>query len=106
MATTATLRWFPGDDVSIRFTLTPPTDITGWSLTFTVRNKPGGTTQFTKTVGSGIALTDTGRGIFTVTINSADTSSLASGDYEWSVKRTDAGSNVVLSHGYLYLDKE
>jgi hypothetical protein len=106
MAFNYNLRWFPGEDITLNFEVTPPQDISTWAMTFTVRSAPGGTTQFTKTVGGGITITDGGRGRYKVQINAADTSGLAVGDYEWSVKRTDTGFVTVLAHGSIVLEYE
>jgi hypothetical protein len=90
-----------------------PRSIASWSVTFQVKKKLGGTSVISKTVGSGVALTDTGRGIITVSLAKADTSSLtltsalADGEgYVWNLKRTDSGSNVVLARGELILEEE
>lgn len=107
------LRIIRSQDLSLRFVMDRPRSISGWSVTFQIRKRLGGTSVLTKTVGSGIALTDTGRGVLTVSLAKADTSGLtltsglASGEgYVWDLKRTDAGANVVLARGELVLEQE
>ena len=101
------LTWFRGEDVLLRFRMQPPTDISGWALTFTLKDTLTGTTQFTKTTGGGgITLVDAGRGVFEVTIASANTSSLTAGRYMWDVRRTTSGSKTTLADGYLDLKQE
>jgi hypothetical protein len=106
MSITSNLTFFRGEDITLNFTLQPAQDITGWTMTFTVRDKLAGTIQFTKTVGSGITIVDAGRGLFKVAIASADTSSLAVGRYVWDVRREDSGSKTTLADGYLTLKQE
>jgi hypothetical protein len=106
MSITSNLVFFRGEDVTVTFTTNPPADITGWTMTFTVRDKLGGTSQFTKTVGSGITLTNAPLGQFQVTIASADTSSLAVGRYVWDVRREDSGHKTTLADGYIDLRQE
>jgi hypothetical protein len=95
MSVQANIPFFQGEDLTLNFTLVPLTDITGWTLTSTVKDKLGGTTQFNPAV----SITDAGRGKFQATWTRAQTSALSPGDYVWDVRRTDPGSNSVLAHG-------
>jgi hypothetical protein len=97
MSVQSNLEFFQGEDVLLTFTLTPPQDMTGWTLAGTVRDKLGGTSQFTFTP----TVTDAGRGIFTATWSRSNTSALAPGDFVWDVRRTDSGKNTVLAHGQI-----
>jgi hypothetical protein len=106
MSVTSNLTFFRGEDITLTFTMQPPRDITGWSITFKLATTLGGTVQFAKSVGSGVTLTDAGRGVFQVSIASADTASLAVGRYVWDVRRTDAGNKATLADGYLTLKQE
>ena len=67
--------FFRGEDITLNFAMLPPTDITGWNLTFTVKNKLAGTTQFTKDNGGtgGLTVVNAKAGTFKVTIAKADT---------------------------------
>jgi hypothetical protein len=91
----ANIPFFVGEDLTLNFTLVPLTDITGWTFQSTVKNKLGGTTQFSPTV----SITDAGRGKFQAVWPRASTSALAPGDYVWDVRRIDSGFNTVLAHG-------
>lgn len=84
---------FAGEDVVITFTITS-TDITGWALSFVAG-------AVTKTVGSGITITDGANGVCTVDLAAADTTALGAGDTSFKLRRTDSGSNTVLSFGTL-----
>jgi hypothetical protein len=106
MSITSEITFYRGEDVTINFTLQPAQDITGWTMTFTVRDKLGGTSQFAKSVGAGITITDAGRGQFKVAIASADTSGLAVGRYVWDVRREDSGSKATLADGFMTLRQE
>lgn len=95
MSVPSNISFFQGEDLELDFTLTPPKDMTGWTLTSSVKDKLGGTLQFNPTV----TITDAGRGLFKAVWPRGSTSALAPGDYVWDVRRTDAGSNTVLAHG-------
>jgi hypothetical protein len=87
--------FFQGEDVVLYFQLTPPQDISSWTLTSSVKNKLGGTLQFSPSV----TVVDGGRGRFKASLTRTNTSALAPGDYVWDVRRTDPGNNAVLAHG-------
>jgi hypothetical protein len=108
-----TLRIIRAQDLTLRFTMSPPRDVASWTVTFKVDRKLAGAADITKTVGSGVTLADTGKGVIEVALAKADTSSLtvstglASGEgYVWELKRTNSGSNVVLARGQLILERE
>lgn len=65
-------------------------DITNWLVTFTLHvvNDPG-SVFLTKTVGSGITLTNPSQGVMTIQFNPSDTSGLRPGQYAYSIERTD-----------------
>ena len=85
-------------------------DITGWALEWVLRSSPGGTTALiTKTTaaGGGISITDGASGVCRVTIADTDTLNAAGdppvelnpGRYYKTLRRTDDGTEVVLSFG-------
>jgi hypothetical protein len=102
MSVTQNLTFFRGEDVTLDFTMTPPEDVTGWTITFKVADKLAGTVQFTK----GATIVDGPRGKWRVSIASADTASLAVGRYVWDARRTDGGSKATLADGFLDLKQE
>jgi hypothetical protein len=104
MSITSNLSWFRGEDITIDFTMTPVVDVTGWTISFTLKDTLGGNTQ----TGFPIAATivDGSRGRFRVAIPSSATSSVAVGRYVWDVRRTDAGNRTTLADGYLDLRQE
>jgi hypothetical protein len=95
MSVPSNISFFQGEDVQLNFYVTPPTDVTGWTLTGTVKDKLGGTVQFTFTP----SILDAGRGWIQVTWPRSNTSALTPGDYVWDVRRTDSGKNTVLANG-------
>lgn len=102
MSVTSHLSFFRGEDITLDFQMIPPVDITGWTLSFKVADSLGGTVQFTKTP----TIVDGPRGIFRVTIASADTSSITVGRWVWDCRRTDSGSKATLADGTLELRQE
>jgi hypothetical protein len=113
MAPEQTIRTIRAQDLTLRCTMSPPRDMTGWTITFKVQDALAGTDKITKTVGSGVTITDGPRGIITIALAKADTSgltvttSLAAGKgYVWEIKRTTSGSNLVLARGQLILEQE
>lgn len=100
-------------DFTIKASMSPPKDMTGWAITFTLRDAVGGTSNFTKTVGSGITITDGAKGVITIAVADTDTSALtatrslaANKGYVWEIKRTDAGFETVLARGQMILEQE
>jgi hypothetical protein len=101
-----TLEFIRSQDLVLVGRFAQPRDITGWAITFQVRDSLGGTSRITKTVGGGITITDAGRGVIEIALARADTQSLAIQSYVFDIKRTTAGANVVLAHGQLILRQE
>jgi hypothetical protein len=102
MSITSNLSFFRGEDVTIDFQMTPPVDITGWTILFKVAQTLGGAVQFTKTA----SIVDGPRGLFQVAIASADTAGLSVGRWVWDARRTDSGNKATLADGYLDLKQE
>lgn len=108
-----TLRIIRAQDLTIKAMMNPPRDMTGWAITFEIKDRLGGSSIVSKTVGSGITITDGPRGIITITLAKADLSgqTVSSGlsstyGYVWNIKRTDTGNNVVLARGQMILEQE
>lgn len=101
--------WFRTETKVLEFTIyqadgVTPENITGYSITFEFCQNDY-TTVYSKTVGSGIVLTDAVNGVLQVTVDPADTSALTPGVYRYALKRTDAGSEAVLAHGTVLLQR-
>jgi hypothetical protein len=88
---------FQGEDVTLNFQMTPAQDISGWTLSGTVKPYLGGSASFTFTP----TVVDGGRGQFRASWPRGNTSGLSPGDFVWDVRRTDSGANTVLAHGQL-----
>lgn len=105
MPTPANFSFYKGEDIVVNVSIIPVVNITGWSLKFTMRKTldilP---ILITKTTGGGgITITNGPGGIFTITINDADTSSADVGQYLFDIQRTDAGGAQVLTIGNVTL---
>src|SRR6185295_19810429 len=98
MAATANMSYYRGEDVDITVTMSPVEDITGWSITFTVRKTFNVLPiLIQKSVGSGITITDGPNGVFVIHVDSADTANLDVGAYHFDIQRTDVGNLVELT---------
>ena len=80
-----TVTVYDNDDVIV--------DITAATITWQLSQNVNSAALITKTVGSGIALSDPTNGQFTVTLDPADTASL-SGRYYHEAEITDSSGNV------------
>jgi hypothetical protein len=86
---------YRGEDVTFPFTMSPPKDITGWVISFTVSksvNSPVKLMQVTATITSGP------NGTFNVILTSAQTD-IEPGNYYYDVFRVTPGNNRILSVG-------
>lgn len=108
MAVTAQqISWFAGESVVITFTPLAATDITGWSITFTIkRNKTDANADalLTQTIGSGLTVISLASGTFKSTITHAQTAAIGIGPFVFDVQRTDSGSEaeMAIGTGYAY----
>lgn len=109
---TADHELFSGKDRTLSFTITDSAGsaqaITGWAMQFTLTNinDRSGTALITKTVGSGITITNGAGGICQVAIADTDTDGLVGSDaprYWYELARTDAGNEDVLAYGTVVL---
>jgi hypothetical protein len=90
---------FRGESYTITWTHASASDITGWSITFAMYTTQYSTTAvLTKTVGSGVTLTDPTIGVATITLSAANLT-IAAGTYYFVVSRTDAGYESQLTYG-------
>jgi hypothetical protein len=94
--------WFKGEDQDIRFDVkqsdgTTAQTMTGWTLVWELKDSPEGTVRITKTpsIGNGVGTDDRA----TVSVVDTDTESLGAGTYYHHLRRSDAGSEQILSHG-------
>lgn len=104
--------WFIGEDKTIVDTIYQADgvalqNVTGWAISFLVKKTATDTdaaAKVTKTTGGfGIALTTPASGVITITIVDTDTAALPAGEYRYEIKRTDDGSETVLTFGTCYL---
>ena len=90
--------FYRGEDLALNFTMTPLTDITGWTMS--CRVKPAGAdSPILLTISA--TITSAPAGTFAVAVTAAQTTTLPAGAYSYDVWRTDSGSAAVLALGTL-----
>lgn len=105
--------FYTGEDKTLTFTIyqsdgATPQNITGWALSYTWKRQlsdADSAAVLTKTTGGGIVLTTPTDGVCTVTIADTDTDALTARTYRHELKRTDAGSETVLTTGTVVLQQ-
>lgn len=104
--------WFIGEDRYLEFLITEtgvPLDCSTFALEFALkRNAWDDTIVLTKTTGGGQILTADGNGtddLVRVAVQDTDTDALLSGNYFYTLRRTDSGQEVVLAYGPAWLSK-
>jgi len=108
-AVVVNIAMFQGEDRIISDTIYAPNgnvqNISGWNVAFSMFALSDPSTVFvSKTVaGGGINLSDPTNGVLQVLIARADTISVFTGQYEYSVVRTDPGNDITLSRGLFSL---
>lgn len=106
----ASSEFFIGTDQTIRIDVKQSDEstaqtMTGWALSWELKDSANGTARITKTTSSGISI-GTGVGTddrATITIADGDTEAVDPGIYYHVLRRTDAGSERMLSFGHVYL---
>lgn len=104
LATRTDIAFYHGEDVTLTVTMSPATNISGWSLSFTVKRALADTSALiSKTTASGITIADAANGVFRIAIASANTNNanVGPGAYTYDVQRTDSGFRTVLAIGTL-----
>ena len=96
MAQPNNFEFFKGEHPIITFTMTPTTDITGWTITFTLKDSLDNPQTALLTVSA--TLTTPASGIFTVELTAAQMTR-ACKQYGYDVWRTDSGAEACLSVG-------
>lgn len=96
MAATQDLSWYRGEDVTLAVTLSPTTDITGWTLSFKVKQNATDATALLTVAGS---ITGAAAGTFSVSLTAAQTASVPTGVYVYDIWRTDSGAATALTVG-------
>jgi tRNA threonylcarbamoyladenosine modification (KEOPS) complex Pcc1 subunit len=110
MATYADIFVNKATDETITIGLNPATDISLYSLQFSVRSRFGGESGFIiKSVtsgysaSSGITITNSGQGVMNIQINATDTSGLQTGIYSYDLERINSGSRAVITQGFFQI---
>lgn len=104
--------WYIGEDRTLRYPVTESDGstaqtMTGWSLTWELLDRRGGTAVISKATGSGIVIGDHNgtddRAV--VTILAADSEDLEPGTYWYVLRRTNSGNAAVLAFGDAVLQR-
>jgi len=94
---------FIGEDIRLRTTLTPTTDILGYTFEFTARTDVLATGKFLEKLNASFTIEDADAGIFYTNITDAETDiATPTADtvvYDYSIKRMDSGLEAVLVWG-------
>jgi len=99
MSRLTNIEFFAGEDIELEVTLSPAVNITTWTLTFTLKESlTAASALVTKTVGSGITITDGANGIFVVSLPAASTNQTAR-KYVYDIWKTNSGGSAVLCNG-------
>ena len=99
-ASKADAAFHQGEDLTLTATMAPAANITGWTLTFSIKKQYGDAAALlTKTVGAGITIIDAANGVFQIALASADTAALETRQYVFDIQRTNSGSRTVLTIG-------
>lgn len=110
------LKFHRGEDVLLTVTMVPLTDITGWTISFTMRHAYDiNPVLIEKTGAPDIIILNGPLGIFTVKVRSDETANAAAnppddiedpdGIYVFDIQRVDAGARSVLDEGTITLQK-
>ena len=104
-AFTKNLSQYIDTDKSFRVTVrnldgVTPTNIASWTATFTVHayGDPN-VVYITKTVGSGITISNGPAGEMTIVVDDDDVDDMPLSGYEYRLERTNAGSEFVIGRG-------
>jgi hypothetical protein len=99
--------FFSGEARVLAFTVRDedgiPANISGWTLSWTLRVSAESSAIVAKATGNGIAIVNGAAGRADVTISSGDTKGLQGRTYLHEFRRTTVGSESVLAHGILFL---
>jgi hypothetical protein len=95
--TNQTIEIYRGEEVTLEFTLTPTTNITGWTIQFTVAKAANSTVKVIDTMAASIA--NAVGGIFSVSLDADVTGDLEPGTYYYDAWRMDAESERLLAAG-------
>ncbi len=103
--------FFIGEDRSVVIDVkqsdeSTPQTLTGWALAYEIKASPGEAALISKTTGGGEIAFSNGSGTndrATITIDDDDTEALEPGKYYHQLRRTDAGSEQLLSFGDVVL---
>lgn len=99
------------EDGVLTISMTPPVDITNWTVQFQMMKRAKGTPILTKNMASGyvagesgLTVVNAGEGFFNANLTAPEVSGLNDGNYFFLFQRTDSGSVTSLAEGYRALN--
>lgn len=108
MAESQDIPIFRGTAPRLRFRLTTPEPVTGWTTLLVVRTAINSANTVLSKAGAIANLTDVPNaeqaGVFDVTLTAAETTALTGRTYHYSFRRTDTGFEDVLAYGTLNVE--
>jgi len=98
MATLNDIECYKGEAITLLCTMSPVVDITGWTITMTIRlnDEPDSGIVLQKTPGTLVAPTS---GQFSFALSKAETVALNAGIFAYDMQRVDGSSEANLSIG-------
>ena|SRR5205814_1643415 len=102
---TAADEWYVGEDKTLNIAVVDvagaAVNITGWTLEWVLRLRPSNPTKLiSKTIGSGITVTNAAGGLLTIQVARADSVNLHAGRYYHGLARTNSASYDITVDGY------
>lgn len=93
---------YKGEALQLNFTMTPVTDLTSWTIVFTLRKNA---TDAVSILSINATIVSAPAGTFRISLTKAQTS-LVAGTYQYDIFRTDAGSEACLSIGTFVINQD
>lgn len=100
---------FIGTDITLQFSMTTATNVSGWTVVLTFKKNASDNTPIKQysTATGGLSITDGANGVWSAPMSRADTLLFAPpGTYVYDLERTDNGSATVLSYGFFQTDRK
>lgn len=104
--------YFSGDNLDILFTVSDgdnpgnPKDLTGASIDWVLAKQQGKAPLITKSIGSGVTITDAANGKGTVSIQQADTENLKGDTYWHELQVTVGGKRSTSMYGDFIIESD
>lgn len=98
MAQVVDISLYSGSAYTLRFVMTPATNVTGWTTVWTLKQHPSDSSALMQKTPS---TSDALNGVWSVNLQRSDTLILVPGTYYYDLKRIDASNETELTTGQL-----